>query len=42
MGRPDEIAGVVVMLSSPAGSYITGSDIVVDGEFNCSQRHLLD
>ena len=32
MGRPDEIAGVVVMLSSPAGSYITGSDIVVDGK----------
>ena len=32
MGRIDELTGVIVMLCSPAGSYITGADIVVDGE----------
>ena len=31
MGRIDELAGVIVMLCSPAGSYITGSEIRVDG-----------
>ena len=37
MGRKDEIAGVVVMLCSPAGSYITGADIRVDGESPVAQ-----
>ena len=31
MGRIDELSGVIVMLCSPAGSYITGSEIRVDG-----------
>ncbi|OHE96310.1 short chain dehydrogenase [Colletotrichum orchidophilum] len=31
MGLPEEVAGVVVMLCSRAGSYFNGSDLVVDG-----------
>ena len=31
MGVGEELAGVVVMLCSAAGSYITGSEIKVDG-----------
>jgi NAD(P)-dependent dehydrogenase (short-subunit alcohol dehydrogenase family) len=31
MGRPDDIAGAVVFLSSRAGAYITGAEIPVDG-----------
>lgn len=31
MGDREELTGVVVLLASRAGSYITGSDIVVDG-----------
>ena len=31
IGRPDDMAGVVIYLSSRAGSYVTGSVIAVDG-----------
>jgi 3-oxoacyl-[acyl-carrier protein] reductase len=31
LGRPDDIAGVVVFLAGPAGAYITGQVITVDG-----------
>ena len=30
-GQPDDCVGAVIMLCSDSGSYITGSDIVVDG-----------
>jgi NAD(P)-dependent dehydrogenase (short-subunit alcohol dehydrogenase family) len=31
LGDPDDIAGVALMLAAPAGRYITGQTIVVDG-----------
>lgn len=31
LGKPEDIAGLVVYLSSRAGSYINGANIVVDG-----------
>ncbi len=31
MGRPDDIAGIIVFLASRAGSYVTGAEIPVDG-----------
>ncbi|KAL7795124.1 hypothetical protein V8C37DRAFT_374563 [Trichoderma ceciliae] len=31
MGLPEELAGVVVMMLSRAGSYMNGTDVVVDG-----------
>jgi NAD(P)-dependent dehydrogenase (short-subunit alcohol dehydrogenase family) len=31
LGRPDDIAGLVVFLSSRAGAYVTGAEIPVDG-----------
>lgn len=31
LGRPDDIAGIVVFLASRAGSYVTGAEIPVDG-----------
>jgi 3-oxoacyl-[acyl-carrier protein] reductase len=31
MGTPQEMANAVVFLSSPAASFITGTNLVVDG-----------
>ena len=31
IGEPDEIAGAAVFLASPAGRYVTGQSIIVDG-----------
>jgi len=33
MGKPEEIASSVIFLASPASSYVTGSNIVIDGGF---------
>jgi NAD(P)-dependent dehydrogenase (short-subunit alcohol dehydrogenase family) len=33
--RPQEIAGPVVFLLSPAAAYCTGVDLLVDGGFCC-------
>lgn len=30
-GRPEEVAGAVVWLASPAGAFVTGQNIVIDG-----------
>ncbi|KAL4981208.1 hypothetical protein BDW66DRAFT_146962 [Aspergillus desertorum] len=45
MGQPEEITGAVILLCSPAGSYITGADILVDGGltlFSAIGRFLVD
>ena len=31
LGKPEDIAGVVVFLAGPAAAYITGQVITVDG-----------
>jgi len=33
-GKPEELIGAVLLLASSAGSFITGSELVVDGGFN--------
>jgi len=37
IGQPDEIAGAAVFLASPAGSYVTGQTIIVDGGVTVGQ-----
>jgi NAD(P)-dependent dehydrogenase (short-subunit alcohol dehydrogenase family) len=34
-GKPDELVGAALLLLSPAGSFITGSAMYVDGGFTC-------
>jgi citronellol/citronellal dehydrogenase len=31
LGEPEEVAGLIAFLASPAGGYVTGTTIVVDG-----------
>jgi NAD(P)-dependent dehydrogenase (short-subunit alcohol dehydrogenase family) len=31
VGTPQEVAGLAVLLASPAGAFITGQNLVVDG-----------
>jgi NAD(P)-dependent dehydrogenase (short-subunit alcohol dehydrogenase family) len=33
LGRPDEIAGAALFLAGDAASFVTGSDLLVDGGY---------
>jgi NAD(P)-dependent dehydrogenase (short-subunit alcohol dehydrogenase family) len=35
LGKPEELMGLYVYLASDASSYMTGSDLVIDGGFTC-------
>ncbi len=37
VGRPSDMAGVALFLASPASSYITGQQIIIDGGFSLGQ-----
>lgn len=34
LGDPEDLTGAVVLLCSPAGKFMTGTDIIIDGEFD--------
>jgi NAD(P)-dependent dehydrogenase (short-subunit alcohol dehydrogenase family) len=34
IGKPDEMAGAVVYLASDASSFVTGTDIIIDGGYS--------
>ena len=36
IGSPDEIAGAAIYLASPAGAFITGQNIIIDGDVTIS------
>lgn len=38
MGSPSELTGPVVLMCSKAGSYMNGTDLVVDGRLDSSMR----
>lgn len=42
LGEADDVAGAIVFLGSPAGRYITGQKIVVDGGTLCATAALGD
>jgi sorbose reductase len=35
LGRPEELTGLYLYLASEASSYMTGSDVVIDGGYTC-------
>jgi NAD(P)-dependent dehydrogenase (short-subunit alcohol dehydrogenase family) len=35
LGQPEELTGLYVYLASAASSYMTGSDVVIDGGYSC-------
>jgi sorbose reductase len=35
LGRPEELMGLFLYLASDASSYMTGTDIVIDGGYTC-------